>query len=121
FSSITIVPSAIKRSVYPQSKIGDIARMNRTFDQLDRNLIAASHRFIAYSVCKSNNRGGIRVIRQFDGKDRVIMKDSPDKTFNVVIAKGDRVLGTGVSGAVSWVDLTADFESDGWPSLFVFP
>ncbi|TGZ77765.1 hypothetical protein EX30DRAFT_343837 [Ascodesmis nigricans] len=121
FSSITIVPSAIKRVNYPVSKHGDIAKMTRPFDQLNRNLIAASHRYIAYSVSKSNNRGGIRIIRQYDGKDRVIMKDSPDKTFNVVIAKGDRVLGTGVSGAVVWVDLHRDFESDGWSSLFVFP
>jgi hypothetical protein len=95
--------------------------MTRTFDQLDRNLIAATHNFIAYSLSKSNGRGGIRIIRQYDGKDRVLMKDSTDRTFNVTIGKGERVLGTGVSGAVVWVDLIDDFENDNWGSMFVFP
>ena len=121
FVSITIVPSAIRRPKYPGSKFADIARMARTFDQLDRNLISASHGFIAYAMSKSGNRGGIRVIRQYDGQDRVLMKDSLDRTFNVTIGRGERVLGTGVSGAVVWVDLSADFETDGWPSMFVFP
>jgi len=121
FSSITIIPSTIKRPKYPSSKISDVARMTRTFDQLDRNLIAATHNFIAYSLSKSNGRGGIRIIRQYDGKDRVLMKDSTDRTFNVTIGKGERVLGTGVSGAVVWVDLIDDFENDNWGSMFVFP
>lgn len=121
FSSITIVPSAIKRPKYPIAKIADIAKMNRSFDQLDRNLMAASHEFIVYAISKSNGRGGIRVIRQFDGKDRVLMKDNTDRTFNVTITKGERVLGTSISGAVIWVDLKTDFSGDNWNSMFVFP
>jgi WD40 repeat protein len=121
FSAITIVPSAIRRVKYPSVKYQDIARMTRTFDQLDRNLIAASHAFIAYAMSKSNNRGGIRIIRQFDGKDRVLMKDSPDRTFNVTIGKGERLLGTGISGAVVWVELMEDFEAENWNTMFVFP
>ncbi|KAI5787089.1 hypothetical protein EDC01DRAFT_617623 [Geopyxis carbonaria] len=121
FSSITIAPSAIKRPSYPASKISDIARMSRTFDQLDRNLIAASHQFIAYAMSKSGGRGGIRVIRQYDGKDKVLLKDSQDRTFNITVGQGERVLGTGVSGAVVWVDLSEDFESGAWNSMFVFP
>lgn len=121
FSSITIVPSAIKRPKYPPSKISDVARMTRTFDQLDRNLIASSQGYIVYALSKSNGRGGIRIIRQYDGKDRVLMKDSNDRTFNVTIGRKERVLGTGVSGAVVWVDLEEDFETESWNSMFVFP
>jgi WD40 repeat protein len=121
FSSITIVPSAVKRPKYPSSKISDVARMTRTFDQLDRNLIASSQGYIVYALSKSNGRGGIRIIRQYDGKDRVLMKDSTDRTFNVTIGRKERVLGTGVSGAVVWVDLEEDFGTDSWDSMFVFP
>lgn len=121
FSSITIIPAAIQRLKFPSSKISDIARMPRTFDQLDRNLIAASHQFIVYAISKSNGRGGIRVLRQYDGKDKVLMKDCPDRTFNVTISRGDRVLGTGISGAVVWAELGGDFEGLDWNCMFVFP
>ncbi|KAH0610910.1 uncharacterized protein H6S33_011337 [Morchella sextelata] len=121
FSSITIIPAAIQRLKFPSSKIADIARMPRTFDQLDRNLIAASHQFIVYAISKSNGRGGIRVLRQYDGKDKVLMKDCPDRTFNVTISRGDRVLGTGISGAVVWAELGGDFEGLDWNCMFVFP
>jgi len=121
FSSITINPTAIKRPKYPSSKISDVARMARTFDQLDRNLIAASHQYIAYALAKSNGRGGIRILRQYDGIDKVLMKDSTDRTFNVTIGKSEKVLATGVSGAVVWFDLQADFDGGKWDSMFVFP
>lgn len=121
FSSITIIPSAVQRLKFPTSKISDIARMPRTFDQLDRNLIAASHQYIVYAISKSNGRGGIRVLRQYDGKDKVLMKDSPDRTFNVAVGKGERILGTGISGAVVWAELGGDFEGPDWNSMFVFP
>lgn len=121
FSSITIIPSAVQRLKFPVSKISDIARMPRTFDQLDRNLIAASHQYIVYAISKSNGRGGIRVLRQYDGKDKVLMKDSPDRTFNVAVSKGERVLGTGISGAVVWAELGGDFEGPDWNNMFVFP
>lgn len=121
FSSITIIPTAVQRLKFPSSKISDIARMPRSFDQLDRNLIAASHQYIVYAISKSNGRGGIRVLRQYDGKDKVLMKDSPDRTFNVTVGKGERVLGTGISGAVVWAELGGDFEGPDWNSMFVFP
>ncbi|RPA99954.1 hypothetical protein L873DRAFT_842284 [Choiromyces venosus 120613-1] len=120
FSSITINPSTAPRPKFPISKISDIARMPRLFDQLDRNLIAASHQFIVYAISKSHGRGGIRVLRQFDGKDKVLMKDSTDRTFNVTISNGDRVLGTGISGAVVWAEL-GDFDGPDWNNMFVFP
>lgn len=120
FSSITINPSTAPRPKFPVSKISDIARMPRSFDQLDRNLIAASHQFIAYAISKSNDRGGIRVLRQFDGKDKVLMKDSADRTFNVTISNGDRILGTGMSGAVVWAELS-DFDKPEWSNMFIFP
>ena len=120
FSSITINPSTAPRPKFPISKIQDIARMPRLFDQLDRNLIAASHQFIVYAISKSHGRGGIRVLRQFDGKDKVLMKDSTDRTFNVTVSNGDRVLGTGISGAVVWAEL-GDFDGPDWNNMFVFP
>lgn len=121
FSSITIIPSAVQRLKFPVSKISDIVRMSRSFDQLDRNLIAASHQYIVYAISKSNGRGGIRVLRQYDAKDKVLMKDSPDRTFNVAIGKGERILGTGISGAVVWAELGGDFEGPDWNNMFVFP
>lgn len=121
FSSITIIPSAVQRLKFPVSKISDIVRMSRSFDQLDRNLIAASHQYIVYAISKSNGRGGIRVLRQYDAKDKVLMKDSLDRTFNVAIGKGERILGTGISGAVVWAELGGDFEGPDWNNMFVFP
>ncbi|KAL7275188.1 hypothetical protein RUND412_001887 [Rhizina undulata] len=122
FSSITIIPSAIQRPKFPSNKISDIVRMSRTFDQLDRNLITASNQFIVYAIHKSNGRSGIRVLRQYDGKDKVLMKDSTDRTFNVAIGKGERVLGTGISGAVLWADVNEIFETSDWSNqMFIFP
>ena len=116
FSAITMnpeIPSAL-RPRFPLGKMSDIARMPRQFDQLDRNLIAASALYIVYAISKSNGRGGIRVLRQEDGGDRVLNKDTMDRTFNVVIGRGERVLGTSVSGAVLWADVGEGFESGDW-------
>lgn len=116
FSAITInadIPSSM-RPRFPFGKMSDIARMPRQFDQLDRNLIAASPSYIVYAISKSNGRGGIRVLRQEDGKDRVLNKDTMDRTFNVVIGRGERVLGTAVSGAVLWADIGEGFEAGDW-------
>ncbi|KAI5800280.1 hypothetical protein DFH27DRAFT_525521 [Peziza echinospora] len=124
FSAITInadIPN-YQRPRFPVSKMADIARMPRHFDQLDRNLIAASSAYIVYAISKSGNRGGIRVLRQEDGKDRVLNKDTPDRTFNVVIGHGERVLGTSVSGAVLWADVGEGFEGGDWHNnSFMFP
>jgi len=116
FSAITMnpdIPNSL-RPRFPLGKMSDIARMPRQFDQLDRNLIAASASYIVYAISKSNGRGGIRVLRQEDGGDRVLNKDTMDRTFNVVIGRGERVLGTSVSGAVLWADVGEGFENGDW-------
>ncbi|KAF8468353.1 hypothetical protein BDZ91DRAFT_679925 [Kalaharituber pfeilii] len=124
FSAITInhdIPNS-QRPRFPLTKMSDIARMPRQFDQLDRNLIAASSLYIVYAISKSNGRGGIRVLRQEDGQDRVLNKDTWDRTFNVVIGRGERILGTAVSGAVLWADIGEGFETNDWQShSFIFP
>lgn len=116
FSAITIHPHIPDsyRPRFPVGKMLDIARMPRQFDQLDRNLIAATTSYIVYAISKSNGRGGIRVLRQEDGKDRVLNKDTMDRTFNVVIGRGDRILGTAISGAVLWADIGEGFENGDW-------
>lgn len=116
FSAIIMnpdIPNSL-RPRFPLVKMSDIARMPRQFDQLDRNLIAASALYIVYAISKSNGRGGIRVLRQEDGGDRVLNKDTMDRTFNVAIGRGERVLGTSVSGAVLWADVGEGFEGGDW-------
>lgn len=121
FSAITIHPNIPDsfRPRFPVGKMLDIARMPRQFDQLDRNLIAATTSYIVYAISKSNGRGGIRVLRQEDGKDRVLNKDTMDRTFNVVIGRGDRILGTAISGAVLWADIGEGFENGDWYGTYL--
>lgn len=114
FSSLTINPPLddASRPLFPENRLSDIAKMPRSTNQLDRNLITGSDGYIAYAMSK--NRGGIRIIRQDDGKDRLINKESSDRSFNLTIGRGERLLATTVSGAVIWADLAEGFESPDW-------
>lgn len=99
-----------------ENGVMEIARLKRDFDQIDRSLAAASSKFITYALV---NKGGMRIIRQDDGKDRHIFKHTHDRIFNAAVcttsttaAPGPHqaVLGTGVSGSVYYATVSKPDE-----------
>ncbi|KAF3311207.1 hypothetical protein TWF173_008507 [Orbilia oligospora] len=101
FSQITF--NALPTVTVPGGRFSDIAKMTRNVDQMDRNLISASPSYIVYATGKS--KGGVRIIRQEDGQDVVLMKDSTERTVNVALGKENQVLAVGVNGTVLWSEL----------------
>ncbi|KAK5951174.1 hypothetical protein OHC33_007927 [Knufia fluminis] len=95
-----------------QDGVMEISRLKKDFDQMDRSLAAASSKYITYASVKN---GGMRVIRQADGKDRHIFKHTHDRIFNVSVcttsmtappSPHQAVLGTGVSGSVYYATIS---------------
>lgn len=89
----------------------DIARLKKPFDQLDRSLTSATADYIVYALSK----GGIRIIRQDDGRDRQVFRSTNDRIFHVALCRAgpsppegaeQAVLGIGVSGSVYWASLS---------------
>lgn len=106
-----------KRPVFRDESILDIARLKKDFDQMDRNLVASSENTLAYGMSKA---GGLRVIRQDDGRDAKLFSDTKDRIFNVAISSTpadenstakEAIIGTGISGTVYWVQIK-DGEKD---------
>ncbi|KAI3398542.1 hypothetical protein diail_9066 [Diaporthe ilicicola] len=116
--SITIQDGANDtRPVFRDEAILDIARLKKEFDQIDRNLVAASEEYLAYGMSKA---GGLRVIRQDDGRDAKLFADTKDRIFNLAISstpadqditQKEAIVGTGISGTVYWVQVR-DGEKD---------
>ncbi|KAI0392686.1 hypothetical protein F5Y17DRAFT_459633 [Xylariaceae sp. FL0594] len=110
--SITILDSFNEpRPQFRDEVILDIARLKKDFDQIDRNLVAATESYIAYGMSKA---GGLRVIRQEDGKDAKLFTDTKDRVFNVAVSytsdDGDMpaeesIIGTGISGTVYYIQI----------------
>ncbi|KIV92876.1 hypothetical protein PV10_04140 [Exophiala mesophila] len=114
----------------------EISRLKKEFDQLDRSLAAATTKYITYALVKN---GGMRIIRQDDGSDRQVFKNSHDRIFNVALcstapletptdphATDHGILGTGVSGAVYYATINKDgndlFEKNNLDSQsLIFP
>ncbi|KAF3766475.1 hypothetical protein M406DRAFT_89257 [Cryphonectria parasitica EP155] len=105
------------RPVIRDESILDIARLKKEFDQIDRNLVAASENYLAYGMSKA---GGLRVIRQDDGRDAKLFSDTKDRIFNLAISSTpadqhstvkETIIGTGISGTVYWVQIK-DGEKD---------
>ncbi|KAJ9143336.1 Muc1 extracellular alpha--glucan glucosidase [Pleurostoma richardsiae] len=99
------------RPVFRDEAILDIARLKKDFDQMDRNLVAASESYMAYGMSKA---GGLRVIRQDDGRDAKLFTDTKDRIFNLAISSTppdqnlphkEGIIGTGISGTVYWVQI----------------
>ncbi|KAH6613248.1 hypothetical protein F5144DRAFT_587091 [Chaetomium tenue] len=115
------------RPVFREEAILDIARLKKEFDQIDRNLVSASETYMAYGMSKA---GGLRVIRQEDGKDAKLFTDTKDRIFNVAISTSashhhpkEAIIGTGVSGTVYWVQLKngdRDHLEDAHPEQYGF-
>lgn len=116
--SITVQNGANdQRPVIRDESILDIARLKKEFDQIDRNLVAASENYLAYGMSKA---GGLRVIRQDDGRDAKLFSDTKDRIFNLAISSTpadengsakESIIGTGISGTVYWVQVK-DGEKD---------
>ncbi|KAI0153230.1 hypothetical protein GGR57DRAFT_502970 [Xylariaceae sp. FL1272] len=110
--SITILDSFDEpRPQFRDDVILDIARLKKEFDQIDRNLVAATEAYMVYGMSKA---GGVRVIRQDDGKDAKLFTDTKDRVFNVAVSyssdDGDSppeesLIGTGISGTVYYVQI----------------
>lgn len=110
----------------------EISRFKKEFDQLDRSLAAATSKYITYALVKS---GGMRVIRQDDGSDRQIFKNSHDRIFNVAMCstaanstptEEQAILGTGIGGSVYYATIFRNgndlFEQDALESeILIFP
>ena len=97
---------------FRQSTITDIARLKKDFDQIDRTLATASNGYIVYAMPKP---GGYRIIRQDDGLDRQVFKETKDHVFNVSISNTapgvksssplETCIATAMSGKVYWTAL----------------
>ena len=132
FVSITLKPSGLSRIGLRDDGVLEISRLKKDFDQLDRSLAAATSKYIIYALVKN---GGIRIIRQDDGKDRQVFKNSHDRVFHVALcttavsaapSDDQAVLGVGVSGAVYYATISKEgndlFENDALESeSLVFP
>ncbi|KAK0388170.1 hypothetical protein NLU13_4415 [Sarocladium strictum] len=99
------------RPEFRPEAIMDIARLKKDFDQIDRNLYTASQNYMTYGMSK---QGGLRVIRQDDGKDAKVFTDTKDRIFNVAMSvtpadsegpHREAIIGTGISGTVYWVEI----------------
>ncbi|TAQ83363.1 hypothetical protein B7494_g8313 [Chlorociboria aeruginascens] len=113
WTSITLRDSLEPRPVFRDEVIMDIARVRKDFDQIDRTLVTASDKFIVYGMSKA---GGIRIIRQADGKEGRLFNQTQDRIFNVSASFSpaglkEAIIGTGISGTVYW-GLVKDGEED---------
>jgi hypothetical protein len=127
FSSITLLPEWDTKSVFREDSVMDIARLKKTFDQIDRTLATATKNYIVYAMSKNS---GLRIISQDDGRDKTAFKDHNDRFFNVAVSTAksssyEAVLGTGVSGTVYWSKISERdgeiFEGDIADQGFAFP
>ncbi|RMZ77955.1 hypothetical protein DV738_g4179, partial [Chaetothyriales sp. CBS 135597] len=114
FVSITLRLSNLSGVDIRPEGVMEISRLKKDFDQLDRSLAAATSKYIGYALTKN---GGMRVIRQDDGNDHHVFKNSHDRIFNVSFcttspnfppAEQQAILGTGVSGSVYYATLSKD-------------
>ncbi|EXJ91463.1 hypothetical protein A1O3_00011 [Capronia epimyces CBS 606.96] len=112
FVSITLQLTAGPDIDIRDDGVMEISRLKKDFDQLDRSLAAATSKYITYALVKN---GGLRIIRQDDGSDRQVFKNSHDRIFNVALcttsaagapSDDQAVLGTGVSGAVYYATIS---------------
>ncbi|KAA8564472.1 hypothetical protein EYC84_011405 [Monilinia fructicola] len=113
------------RPIFRDEIIMDIARLKKEFDQIDRTLVTASSNFIVYGMSKN---GGIRIIRQADGKDSRLFTETHDRIFNVSTSSApadlkETIIGTGISGTVYWAivkDGEGDFIEENHPETHGF-
>jgi hypothetical protein len=106
FVSIDIMPLEEKPVEIPEDKVVHVARMKKEFDQIDRNLVVCTPKFIAYAL----KAGGFRLIRQDSGKYKQLYASFEERVFSlsgctskngVGLRESETILGTGINGTVS--------------------
>ncbi|XXG97949.1 hypothetical protein Hte_004265 [Hypoxylon texense] len=127
--SITMQETKEPRPQFRDEVILDIARLKKDFDQIDRNLVAATESYMVYGMSKA---GGLRVIRQDDGKDAKLFTDTKDRIFNVAMSSAhsdlgttlqESIIGTGISGTVYYIQIKnggKDHLEDAHPEQYGF-
>ncbi|KAI1654221.1 hypothetical protein F4813DRAFT_216905 [Daldinia decipiens] len=127
--SITMQETEETRPQFRDEVILDIARLKKEFDQIDRNLVTATESYMVYGMSKA---GGLRVIRQDDGKDAKLFTDTKDRIFNVAMsstpsdlhfAPKESIIGTGISGTVYYIEIKngeKDHLEDAHPEQYGF-
>ncbi|KAI1135328.1 hypothetical protein F5Y05DRAFT_179146 [Hypoxylon sp. FL0543] len=127
--SITMQETEEPRPQFRDEVVLDIARLKKEFDQIDRNLVTASESYMVYGMSKA---GGLRVIRQDDGKDAKLFTDTKDRIFNVAMSSTssdsnatpkESIIGTGISGTVYYVQIKngdKDYLEDPHPEQYGF-
>ena len=110
FVSISLKQGKLPSLTFREEVVMDIARLKKEFDQIDRTLATASDDFIVYATSKP----GLRVIRQEDGLDRTIFRETHDRIFSTTISTAattsslqgtQTLIATGVSGTVYWATI----------------
>ena len=116
FVSIDLKQKDLPSVFLRDDAIMEIARLKKEFDQIDRTLSTASNDFILYALPKS---GGLRIIRQEDGTDRQLFRETRDRVFHASIStvplgnssRGNQtVIATAVSGSVYWAAVSRSGE-----------
>ncbi|KAI0125127.1 hypothetical protein BJ170DRAFT_489368 [Xylariales sp. AK1849] len=127
--SITLQDNEEPRPQFRDEVILDIARVKKEFDQIDRNLVSATETYIIYGMSKA---GGLRVIRQDDGRDAKLFTDTKDRIFNIAVSstpadlnttQKESIIGTGISGTVYYVLIKngdKDYLDDAHPEQYGF-
>ncbi|KAK7921208.1 hypothetical protein PG985_009230 [Apiospora marii] len=127
--SISLQENEETRPQFREEVILDIARVKKEFDQIDRNLVSSTKSFIVYGMSKA---GGIRVIRQDDGRDAKLFTETKDRIFNIAVsstpadihtAQKEAIIGTGISGTVYHILLRngdKDYIDDAHPEQYGF-
>ncbi|KAK8094609.1 hypothetical protein PG997_001294 [Apiospora hydei] len=127
--SISLQENEESRPQFREEVILDIARVKKEFDQIDRNLVSSTKSFIVYGMSKA---GGIRVIRQDDGRDAKLFTETKDRIFNIAVsstpadihtAQKEAIIGTGISGTVYHILLRngdKDYIDDAHPEQYGF-
>ncbi|KAI1454104.1 hypothetical protein F4805DRAFT_333174 [Annulohypoxylon moriforme] len=127
--SITMLDTDTPRPQFRDEVILDIARLKKEFDQIDRNLVTATESYMVYGMSKA---GGLRVIRQDDGKDAKLFTDTKDRIFNVAMSSTspdfqttpkESIIGTGISGTVYYIQIKngeKDHLEDAHPEQYGF-
>ena len=113
WTSIQIKSIGTPRAIR-QDNFTPVAKMKKDFDQIDRQLVTASHDHILYAqVANKKDNGGFRIVRQDSGNHKQVFRSSGERIFNVQICNTvlpggsdvETVLGTGVNGSLFWTSL----------------
>ncbi|MCJ1358588.1 MAG: hypothetical protein MMC33_008588 [Icmadophila ericetorum] len=117
FVSIDLKQDKLPTRSFHEDTVVEIARLKKEFDQTDRTLTTASSDYIIYAMPKN---GGVRIIRQDDGHDKQVFRDTRDRIFNASVSTApptsqlygtQTLIATAVSGSVYWTVISKSDEN----------